>query len=52
MQRDDKNFSKALTDKFADARYQFIEANQISDTNIVSVKKDAIFVKMPRNPLI
>lgn len=44
MQRDDKNFSKALTDKFAEARYQFIEANQISDTNIVSVKKDAIFV--------
>ena len=43
IQRDDKIFSKALNDRFADARRAFIAGNNISDSNIVSVKKDAIF---------
>ena len=44
LQRDDKEFSKALNDRFADARRTFINVNHISDNNIVSVKKDAIFL--------
>lgn len=44
LQRDNKEFSRALTDKFAETRHLFITCNNISDSNIVSVKKDAIFV--------
>lgn len=43
LQRDDKEFSKLLNDRFADARRVFISTNNIIDSDIVSVKKDAIF---------
>lgn len=43
MQGIDKNFSKALMDKFAEVRAIFVSANNLSDNNIISVKKDAIF---------
>jgi hypothetical protein len=44
LQRDDKEFSKMLLDYFAVARSMFIEANDLSDNQIISVKKDAIYV--------
>ena len=43
LQRDDKEFSKRLLDKFAEVRAIFISANNITDNDIISVKKDAIF---------
>ena len=43
LQRDDKQFSEALLNKFAEARKIFIETNNLTDNDIVSVKKDAIF---------
>lgn len=43
LQRDDKEFSKRLLNKFAEVRTIFISANNIDDNNIISVKKDAIF---------
>lgn len=43
LQRDDKVFSKALLDRFAEVRKIFIETNKLTDNDIVSVKKDAIF---------
>lgn len=43
MQGKDKDFSKALMDKFAEVRAVFVSANNLSDSNIISVKKDAIF---------
>lgn len=43
LQRDDKVFSQALLAKFAEIRKIFIETNQLSDDDIISVKKDAIF---------
>lgn len=43
MQGADKEFSKALMNKFAEIRKIFVAANNLSDSNIVSVKKDAIF---------
>ena len=43
LQRNDKEFSKRLSDKFAEMRGIFIATNNISDNNIISVKKDAIF---------
>lgn len=43
LQRDDKEFSKALNDKFAEVRKIFIMMNGIVDNDIISVKKDAIF---------
>lgn len=44
LQRDDKDFSKALTSKFAEARRALITTNNLTDADIISVKKDAIFV--------
>lgn len=43
MQGEDKVFSKALSDKFADLRKIFISVNNLTDNEILSVKKDAIF---------
>lgn len=40
----DKEFSKALMDKFAEARTLFISFNHLEDDQIISVKKDAFFV--------
>ena len=49
MQRDDKVFSRALLDKFAEVRKTFIDANSITDNDIISVKKDAFFItKQPK----
>ena len=43
LQREDRDFSKSLSDKFAEVRRVFIQFNKLSDDNIVSVKKDAIY---------
>lgn len=43
LQRDDKELSKALMDKFAEVRAVFISTNKLDDNSILSVKKDAIF---------
>lgn len=43
LQRDDKELSKALTEKFTEIRTIFIGANKLTDNDIISVKKDAIF---------
>lgn len=43
LQGRDKEFSKALMNKFTEVRTVFISVNNLSDNNIVSVKKDAIF---------
>lgn len=43
LQRDNKEFSKTLSQKFADIRAIFISANGITDDRIISVKKDAIY---------
>lgn len=43
MQRD-KNLSDALSNKFTEVRRMFIEANNIKDYNLISVKKDAFFI--------
>lgn len=43
LQGADKNFSKALSDKFAEIRTIFINSNSLTDDRLVSVKKDAIF---------
>lgn len=51
LQRDDKEFSKALSDKFAEMRTIFIATNKISDNDIISVKKDAIFTIGTRSRL-
>lgn len=39
----DKDLSKLLTDKFAEMRSLFVSANRLSDSNIISVKNDAIY---------
>jgi hypothetical protein len=43
LQRDKILSSSALSDKFTEMRAAFIEANKITDNDIISVKKDAIF---------
>ena len=47
LQRDDKEFSKALLDKFTEIRTIFIATNELTDNDILSVKKDAIFTLKP-----
>lgn len=44
MQRRDKNISKIINDGLVEYRTKFIEANDISDSDIISVKRDAIFL--------
>ena len=47
LQRENKEFSKALNDKFAEVRRIFIASNELTDNDIISVKKDAIFTTKP-----
>lgn len=47
IQRDDKVFAKALSDKFAEIRTIFVSANNLTDNDILSVKKDAIYTIGP-----
>lgn len=42
IRRDDKKFSQDLNDAFQAARQLFFEENNLSDENIISIKKDAI----------
>lgn len=44
LQGKDPVFSKALLSKFADMRTIFVNMNNITDDNIISVRKDAIFL--------
>lgn len=44
-QREDKEFANTLSEKFSDVRRMFFEVNNIEDSDIVSIKKDAIFIK-------
>lgn len=43
IQGEDKEFSKALSNKFAEIRSLFISANNLDDNKILAVKKDAIY---------
>lgn len=43
LQGNDPVFSKALSSKFTDLRTIFIQMNKLTDDEILSVKKDAIF---------
>lgn len=43
-QKENKEYRKALKEAFADMRRNFFEANNIQDDDIISVKKDAIFL--------
>ena len=43
LQRDDKILSTKLMEKFAEVRAIFLSANNLTDDNIISVKKDAIY---------
>lgn len=43
LMRDDKQLSTNMSEKFILIRRKFIEANDITDSDIISVKKDAIF---------
>lgn len=43
LQKNDKEFTKRLMDKFTEIRAIFIAANNLTDDDIISVKKDAIF---------
>lgn len=47
LQRENKEFSKSLNDKFAEVRRIFITSNGLTDNDIISVKKDAIFTTKP-----
>lgn len=44
LQRNDKEFTKKLSKAFKDIRKEFFVANGLDDSNIHSIKKDAIFV--------
>lgn len=44
MQRNDPLFTNNLKQAFAETRKLFIESNNLDESNIVSIKKDAIFV--------
>lgn len=43
IQRDNKEFAKALSEAFKDARRRFFQANNLNEDNILSIKKDAFF---------
>ena len=43
IQKKNKEFAKALSDAFKDARKRFFEANSLNEQNILSIKKDAFF---------
>ena len=44
MLQKDKGFAKALLEAFVEARKMFFEANSLEDKDILTLKKDAIFV--------
>lgn len=44
FQKADKDFNKSLKNAFVDIRRRFFESNSIDDSDILSIKKDAIFV--------
>lgn len=44
IQRKDKEFSKALMTGFKECRRMFFDANEIEDDEVLSIKKDAIFL--------
>lgn len=44
LQRNNQEFSTALLSKFAEIRNIFINMNNIDDNDIISVKKDALFI--------
>lgn len=43
LQRDDREFSDRLLNRFADVRDVFVQANSLTSDDIISVKKDAFF---------
>ena len=43
-QKNDKDFKKALNEKFIEIRKEFLEANNVQDDEILSIKKDAIIM--------
>lgn len=43
LQKHDKEFTKKLSEAFAQARRMFFEANTLSEENVLAIKKDAIF---------
>ena len=43
LQRDDKELSNQLLNRFADVRDIFVQANSLTSDDIISVKKDAFF---------
>ena len=51
LMNSNKGVHKALTKGFAEYRKKFFEANDLSDNNILSIKKDAIYVinTIPKN---
>lgn len=44
MQSKDKKLRDSLSEAFVDARKKFFEANELTPDNVLSIKKDAIFV--------
>lgn len=44
LQRNIQGLAKALNESFVLARKQFFEANNIEDSEVLSIKKDAIFI--------
>ena len=44
MLQKDKGFAKALSEGFIEARKLFFEANDLEDYDVLSIKKDAIFI--------
>ena len=44
IQRKDREFAKKLQNGFITARKWFIESNEISEDDIISIKKDAFFI--------
>ena len=49
MMREDKEFSKKLEESFNKIVELFIQENHLSEDDIVSIKRDAVFVKMREN---
>ena len=44
MMQKDKQFARALLECFTEARHMFFEANHIQEYEILTIKKDAVFV--------
>lgn len=44
IQRKDKSLASKLTEAFIEARRMFFDANDISEDDVLSIKKDAIFI--------